>query len=200
MGHLILHEIRQRRLLFLVAFCLFVIFYYAYGQRTETMESLFMLVPILATSMIFGAEEEIEYIIVGRVPLWAVMVVRFITIYLSVTLLPTVFILCTRQTYIMTKVLFTFWITILMMCALGLFWRVVLKSAFASLLFSSLSYSVLTVLQWWLDGQAWHSIFAPFGAIALTDPYFAYNRLVVFGYTVVLLAGSALALKKRQNV
>lgn len=200
MKHLIYQEAKQRKWLFLAAFTLFVIFYYAYGQKTEKMESLFMLFPLVSTATIFGAEEEIDYIIVGRIPLWQVMVVRFVTIYLSATLLPSIFIVCTRQTYVMLKILLTFWVTILLMCAIGLFWRIVLKSAFTSILFSSLTYSILSSIGSLIDGPEWTCVFSPFGSINLSDKYYYYNRLVVFGFTVVLLAISAVALKKRQNV
>ena len=200
MGSLIYQEVKQRKWLFAAAFFLFVIFYYAYGQKTEKMESLFMLFPLLATATIFGAEEEIEYIIVGRIPLWQVMVVRFVTIYLSVTALPTVFILCTRQSYVMMKILLTFWVTILLMCAVGLFWRIVLKSAFTSLLFSSLTYSLFSVLGWRLTKPEWLCVFVPFGAISISDEYFYLNRLVITLVTVLLLTVCGFALRKRQNV
>ena len=200
MSHLIYQEIKQRKWLFAIAFVLFVIFYYAYGQKTESMESLFVLFPLISTALIFGAEEEIEYIIVGRIPLWQVMVVRFLTIYLSATLLPTVFILCTRQTYIMTKILLTYWVSILFMCAVGLFWRILLRSAFTSLLFSSLTYSVAAALGWALYESEQLCVFIPLGSISLSDEYFYLNRLVITLITVVLLAVSGFALKKRQNV
>ena len=191
MKHLIYQEVKQRKWMFLIAFALFVLFYYAYGQKTESMEDLFMLFPLITASTIFGAEEEIEYIIVGRIPLWQVMVVRFVTIYLSAAALPTVFILCTRQTYIMAKIL---------MCAVGLFWRIVLRSAFTSILFSSLTYSVFSVLGWRLTNPEWLCVFIPFGSVSISDEYFYLNRLTITLVTVVLLVISGFALKKRQNV
>ena len=200
MGSLIYQEVKQRKWMFLIAFALFVIFYYAYGQKTESMESLFVLFPLLSTALIFGAEEEIEYIIVGRIPLWQVMVVRFLTIYLSATLLPTVFILCTRQSYVMTKILLAYWISILFMCAVGLFWRIVLKSAFTSLLFSSLTYSAVAALGWKLYETGWLCVFVPLGSISISDEYFYLNRLTVTLATVVLLTAAGFALRKRQNV
>ena len=200
MKHLIYQEVKQRKWMFLIAFALFVLFYYAYGQKTESMEDLFMLFPLITASTIFGAEEEIEYIIVGRIPLWQVMVVRFVTIYLSAAALPTVFILCTRQTYIMAKILMAYLITILLMCAVGLFWRIVLRSAFTSILFSSLTYSVFSVLGWRLTNPEWLCVFIPFGSVSISDEYFYLNRLTITLVTVVLLVISGFALKKRQNV
>ena len=53
MKHLIYQEVKQRKWMFLIAFALFVLFYYAYGQKTESMEDLFMLFPLITASTIF---------------------------------------------------------------------------------------------------------------------------------------------------
>jgi hypothetical protein len=100
----------------------------------------------------------------------------------------------------MMKILLTFWITILLMCAVGLFWRIVLKSAFTSLLFSSLTYSLFSVLGWRLTKPEWLCVFVPFGAISISDEYFYLNRLVITLVTVLLLTVCGFALRKRQNV
>jgi hypothetical protein len=200
MGAVIYQEVKQRKWFFLISFILFVALYFAYGRRPENMESLFMIFPIVASAFIFGAEEEIEYIIVGRVSLGAVMTFRFLTIYISVALIPAAFIYLTRDSYVMIKLLLMYTVTILLTCAVGLFWRVVLKSAFSSLLFSSLSYSFVTSLDLFVGEDVKARIFCPFGSRVLEDEYFYMNRLVTLGYALILIGISAYALRRRQNV
>lgn len=200
MGAVIHQEIKQRRWFFAISFVLFVALYFIYGRKPENMESLFMIFPIVASAFIFGSEEEIEYIIVGRVSLGAVMTFRFITIFISVALIPAAFIYLTRDSYIMVKLLLMYTVTILLTCAIGLFWRVVLRSAFASLLFSSLTYSVITSLDIFLGDNISARIFSPFGSRVLDDGNFYTNRLITLSYAVILIVMAAIALRKRQKV
>jgi hypothetical protein len=100
----------------------------------------------------------------------------------------------------MIKLLLMYTVTILLTCAVGLFWRVVLKSAFSSLLFSSLSYSFITSLDLFVGEDVKARIFCPFGSRVLEDEYFYMNRLVTLGYALILIGISAYALRRRQNV
>lgn len=185
-------EMKHRLGLFLVSAAAFSILFYWNGYTVGRMEYVYMLFALAACAVILS-EEEIDFLVMGHIQLPRVFVIRFISSIAAVGVAPSVLILLFTQERRPMKAVFAFLVTVLIIAAIGAFFRVVLKSTLASMIFSLIAFTVLLF-------ASELGVFSPFGSMAIANiQTFYLNRCAWIGVSIILIALSCFVLSRQDR-
>ena len=177
---LLCKECKHRLGLLIVSAIAFAVLFHVNGYTMGTMEYLYMLFALAACAVILS-EDETDFLILGHIQLAKVFVIRFIASFLSVAAIPAVWILIFTKERRPLKAVFAFAVTVLIIAAIGAFFRVVLKNTLASLIFSLITFTIFLF-------STEREIFSPFGSMTIAGMRdFYINRFVWLGVSAVLL-------------
>ncbi len=166
--------------LLIVSAIAFAVLFHVNGYTMGTMEYLYMLFALAACAVILS-EDETDFLLLGHIQLAKVFVIRFIASFLSVAAIPAVWILIFTKERRPLKAVFAFAVTVLIIAAIGAFFRVVLKNTLASLIFSLITFTIFLF-------STELGIFSPFGSMTIAGMRdFYINRFVWLGVSAVLL-------------
>ena len=196
-GTFFLKELKYKLPLALVCYALFYAFYgtglvASYGR----IELLFMLLAMTASAVLFANLDEMELFMLSRARLSGAFIVRFLTTYISLALLPGIHFMVDR---ISNQMMISYLTTVLFCCAMGAFWRVLIPtSVYGGILPSYVCCSTM-LYSFFPAGSLADRIFkviAPFNSASLTGEDYTRNRLIVSGIAFVLLLISWLRLRR----
>ena len=136
----------------------------------------------LAACAVILSEDEKDFLILGHIQLMKVFMFRFIASVLSVTAVPMAIIILFTKERRPIKAALAFAVTVLLIAAIGAFFRVVLKSTLASMIFSLIVFTLLLF-------STELGMFSPFGSMSIANmEKFYWNRGIWFGVAAVLMA------------
>lgn len=185
-------EMKHRLGLFLVSAAAFSILFYWNGYTVGRMEYVYMLFALAACAVILS-EEEIDFLVMGHIQLPRVFVIRFISSIAAVGVAPSVLILLFTQERRPMKAVFAFLVTVLIIAAIGAFFRVVLKSTLASMIFSLIAFTLLLF-------ASELGIFSPFGSMSIASmETFYWNRGIWTSISAILIGVSYLILDRQDR-
>ena len=196
-GTFFLKELKYKLPLALVCYALFYAFYgtglvASYGR----IELLFMLLAMTASAVLFANLDEMELFMLSRARLSGAFIVRFLTTYISLALLPGIHFVVDR---ISNQMMISYLTTVLFCCAMGAFWRVLIPtSVYGGILPSYVCCSAM-LYSFFPAGSLADRIFkviAPFNSVSLVGEDYTRNRLIVSGIALVLLFISWLRLRR----
>ena len=189
---LLMKEMKYRLGLLVVSALAFAVMFYINGYVMGTSEYLYMLFALAACAVILS-EDEKDFLILGHIQLMKVFMFRFIASVLSVTAVPMAIIILFTKERRPIKAALAFAVTVLLIAAIGAFFRVVLKSTLASMIFSLIVFTLLLF-------STELGMFSPFGSMSIANmEKFYWNRVIWFGVAAVLLCVSALILRVRDS-
>ena len=184
---LLTKEMKYRLGLLVVSALAFAVMFYINGYVMGTSEYLYMLFALAACAVILS-EDEKDFLILGHIQLMKVFMFRFIASVLSVTAVPMAIILLFTKERRPIKAALAFAVTVLLIAAIGAFFRVVLKSTLASMIFSLIVFTLLLF-------STELGMFSPFGSMSIANmEKFYWNRGVWFGAAAVLIGISCAVL------
>ena len=190
-------ELKYKLPLALVCYALFYAFYgtglvASYGR----IELLFMLLAMTASAVLFANLDEMELFMLSRARLSGAFIVRFLTTYISLALLPGIHFVADG---LPTQQMISYLTTVLFCCAMGAFWRVLIPtSIYGGILPSYICCSTM-LYSFFPAGSLADRIFkvvTPFNSALLTGSDYTRNRLIVSGIALVLLLISWLRLRR----
>ena len=196
-GTFFLKELKYKLPLALVCYALFYAFYgtglvASYGR----IELLFMLLAMTASAVLFANLDEMELFMLSRARLSGAFIVRFLTTYISLALLPGIHFMVDR---ISNQMMISYLTTVLFCCAMGAFWRVLIPtSVYGGILPSYVCCSAM-LYSFFPENSLADRIFMlvrPFSSAYLADPEYTRNRLIVTGIALVLLLISWIRLRR----
>ncbi|MBQ8497998.1 MAG: hypothetical protein IJ489_11170 [Clostridia bacterium] len=174
-------EMKHRLGLLIVSAVAFAILFHLNGYTIGRMEYLYMLFALAACAVILS-DDEMDFLIIGHIQLSRVFVIRFIASFLSVAAIPSVWILIFTKERRPMKAVFAFAVTVLIIAAIGAFFRVVLNNTLAAMIFSLITFTVFMF-------STELGIFSPFGAMSIASMReFYINRFIWLGISTVLLS------------
>lgn len=174
-------ECKHRLWLLIVSASAFAVLFHISGYTVGKMEYVYMLFALAACAVILS-EDETDFLILGHVRLARVFVIRFIASFFSVAAVPSLWILVFSKERRPLKAVFAFAVTVLIIAAIGAFFRVVLKNTLASLIFSLITFTVFLF-------STELGLFSPFGSMGIAGMRdFYINRFVWLIASAVLLA------------
>jgi len=202
MTKLILKELKNRIFLIIGSYLVFEIaFTFFFKNSYSKMEINFLLFALIACSFIFGSEDEIEFLITCKMSLGKILIARFIATYLAVTVLPAIRMLIYIESMKPINTIIVFMITTLFISALGTFWRVLMKTPFSAVIFSSLCFTILIFPNLKIFNSQWFQYISPFYAFMIMDEkIYIINRsfIILFSVGLIMLCWSIL--HKRETV
>ena len=177
---LLTKEMKYRLGLLVVSALAFAVMFYINGYVMGTSEYLYMLFALAACAVILS-EDEKDFLILGHIQLMKVFMFRFIASVLSVTAVPMAIIILFTKERRPIKAALAFAVTVLLIAAIGAFFRVVLKSTLASMIFSLIVFTLLLF-------STELGMFSPFGSMSIANmEKFYWNRGIWFGVAAVLI-------------
>lgn len=189
---LLTKEIKYRLGLLVVSAIAFTIMFYFNGYTIGKNEYLYMLFALAACAVIFS-EDEKDFLIVGHIQLGRIFVFRFIASFLSVTVVPACIILFFTKERRPLKAVFAFAVTVLIIAAIGAFFRVILKSTLASMIFSLITFTILMF-------STEIGEFSPFSSMSIANiETFYWNRGVWLSVSAILIGVSYLILDRQDR-
>jgi len=184
---LLMKEMKHRLGLLVVSALAFAVMFYINGYVMGTSEYLYMLFALAACAAILS-EDEKDFLILGHIQLMKVFIFRFIASVFTVTAIPMMMILLFTKERRPFKAALAFAVTVLLITAIGAFFRVVLKSTLASMIFSLIVFTLL------LFSTALGA-FSPFGSMSIANmEKFYWNRGIWFGVSTILIGISCVVL------
>ena len=185
---LFLKESKHRLGLLLISAIAFLIMFHFNDYTIGSMEYIYMLFSLVICAAILS-EDEMDFLIIGKIQLSKVFVIRFLSSFFTVTIFPIIWILLFTRERRPLKAVFAFLVTVLIIAAIGAFFRVVLKSTLAAMIFSSI---VFTLLLFASELGA----FSPFGSMSIAAmETFYLNRFIWIGVSIILIGCSFCILK-----
>ncbi len=173
-------ELRHRVGLLIVSTIMFIVMFHLNGYTVGSMEYLYMLFALAACAVILS-EDETDFLIMGRIQLPRVFIFRLIASVLCVSLVPSMWILVFTKERRPLKAVFAFVVTVLIIAAIGAFFRVLLKSTLGAMISSLVVFTVLLFIS-----DFGH--FTPFNSMTISDIRIFYlNRIVWLAVSALLL-------------
>ena len=190
-------ELKYKLPLALVCYALFYAFYgtglvASYGR----IELLFMLLAMTASAVLFANLDEMELFMLSRARLSGAFIVRFLTTYISLALLPGIHFVADG---LPTNQMVSYLTTVLFCCAMGAFWRVLIPtSIYGGILPSYICCYFLLFSPFAMDSLAYRifKVVTPFNSASLTGGDYTRNRLIVTGIALALLFISWIRLRR----
>jgi len=171
---------------------LFAVLFSINGFAVGKTEPAYVLFALAACSVILHNDEE-ELLMIGQMQLARIFLIRFAASVISVSALPIAMILLFTKERRPLKMAIAFFVLVLVISAIGAFFRVLLKSTAVSMIFSLLLYIALML-------ASEREIFPLFYSVRIADMQsFYWNRLIWFGVSVALLGVSVLVLRARDS-
>ena len=186
-------EIRFRIPFAIVSCAVFLAVFYADKRYIGTAEYICPVFALISAAILFFDDEK-EILTVGRVNMGDLFLVRFLSAFLSVTLIPSLWIIAFTAERKSFKAFLAFFVLSLFVSAIGGFWRAVSGNTLASLLFSFGTYAAIMLF------SAFGG-FSPFASMMTADEKtFLINRLVTAGAGIVLLILSYVLFRQRSKL
>ena len=190
-------ELKYKLPLALVCYALFYAFYgTGLVASYARIELLFMLLAMTASAVLFANLDEMELFMLSRARLSGAFIVRYLTTYLSLALLPGIHFMVDR---ISNQMMISYLTTVLFCCAMGAFWRVLIPtSVYGGILPSYVCCSTM-LYSFFPAGSLADRIFkviAPFNSASLAGGDYTRNRLIVSGIALALLLISWIRLRR----
>ena len=182
-------EVKHRLALQLIATIAFVLIFHLNGYTIGKMEYGYMLLALVACVIILS-EDEIDFLIIGHIQLSKVFAIRFIASYISVALIPTCWIFLFTKEPRPIKAVLAFAVTVLISASIGAFFRVVLKSSLAAMIFALSAYMILLF-------TAEFGVFSPFNAMSIAKRPIGPQpaRITTLPFGLMFFTGCAFASK-----
>lgn len=196
---LLMAELKHKLPLALITYPVFVVLFECAGRSYAKIEVIFVIFSMAACSYLFGGQDEIELLIISKASLKNIFGIRLLCIYV-IFALPAVhlYFRCIDST---AQAIVAFLTTVLFCRMLGAFWRVMLHTPYAALIFSSVCFTLL--LYPGLEGEARTAFrgVSPLYSMYLSEENaFLINRLLTLGYSVVLFFVCYIKLHKKEKV
>lgn len=184
-------EMKHRLWLAIVSFLVFVISFHVNKYTVGKMEYYYMLFALAACATILH-EDEIDFLMIGYIQLPKVFACRYIASVLSVAALPAVWLMLFTKERRPMKALFAFVVTVIIIAAVGAFFRVLLKSTLASLVCSLCIY-VIFLFSGTLE------MFSPFAAMSIANMQEFYINRFTWIFLSAFLIGIAIFILKMRD-
>lgn len=189
---LLSQEVKHRLVLLIIAAIAFVLMFHWNGYTVGKMEYGYMLLALVACATILS-EDEIDFLIIGHIQLSKVFAIRFIASYISVALIPMFWIFLFTKEPRPIKAIFAFAVTVLIIASIGAFFRVVLKSSLAAMIFALIAFTILLF-------TAEFGVCSPFNTMSIANiKTFYLNRCVWIGISTILITLSCLILSRQDR-
>ena len=190
-------ELKYKLPLALVCYALFYAFYgTGLVASYARIELLFMLLAMTASAVLFANLDEMELFMLSRARLSGAFIVRFLTTYISLALLPGIHFLIDGMP---TNQMVSYLTTVLFCCAMGAFWRVLIPTSIYGGILPSYICCFTMLYSFFPAGSLADRIFkviVPFNSASLTGEEYTRNRLIVTGIALALLLISWIRLRR----
>ena len=185
-------EMKHRLWLTVVSFLVFAVSFHINQYTVGKMEYYYMLFALAACATILH-EDELDFLILGRIQLPKVFACRYLASVLSVSALPALWLVLFTKERRPLKALFAFVVTVMIIAALGAFFRVLFKSTVAALVCSLSIYIIFLFSDVLL-------MFSPFASMSLANMReFYINRFVWISLCFLMIGIAILILKCRDR-
>lgn len=213
---LTLKEIRQKMWLAVGFYVIFAVFHKTSNGGIYMNEIMFFCYTMITSALLWGGEDEKDFILISKISLKTVFLVRFFVIYIALTLLPALHVIIFGGLILpLRDCLLINLVSAFFMCAIGALVRTLTKNNVSSLIFSALAYCVLLspemVLKLFgISSTQAHAIMKivkseslplwPLWSVAYKGNALLINRLCTFGYGAVLMIITYLLLWRQEKI
>ena len=185
-------EMKHRGWLAVASFLVFAVSFHINQYTVGKMEYYYMLFALAACATILH-DDEIDFLMLGYIQLPKVFICRYIASVFAVAGTPSVWLMLFTKERRPLKALFAFVVTVVIIAAVGAFFRVLLKSTVASLVCSLCIYVIFL-----FSGTL--GMFSPFAAMSIANMQTFYiNRFVWIFLSAAMLGISIIVLKMRDR-
>ena len=199
---LLLKEMKHRLRVFIISAVAFVIMFHINGYVVGKLEYLYVLLALISCTTILS-EDEIDFLVIGHIQLPKVFILRFIASVLTVTTIPFIWVLVFTNENRPIKAAFSLIVTIIIIAAIGAFFRAVLKNTLLAIISSLFVFTCFLI-------SAEFGLFSPFGSMSIANiKLFYLNRcvwlsisaiLIIVSYFILLSKNKLSVLKKKLKI
>ena len=213
---LTLKEMRQKMWLAVGFYVIFAVFHKTSNGGIYMNEIMFFCYTMIMASVLWGSEDEKDFILISKMSLKNVFLVRFLVIYLTLALLPALHVIIFGGLILpLRDCLLINLVSSFFMCAVGALVRTLTKNNVSALIFGAAAYCVLLSPEVFLQLFGFSSERAnaimdvvkseslplwPLWSVVYKGDALLINRLCTFGYSAVLLIITYLLLWRQEKV
>ena len=205
MKNIILKELRYRLPYALISVIVFRLCWYI-NESYYYLEMSYFLFPIIFCGMLFRSEDEIELIRTSNTRMSTLLIVRYLVTFLYMVILPVV-VLVINGGDSWWKLVVSLVTTLLFSTSFSLFYRVLLKNPYSTVLFSLFTHtlfvfsfrvflgSVLKIT----DTKAFQR-FSPYGSESISNMgVYGNNRMIMTGIALAVIVVSYIILRRKEK-
>lgn len=205
MKSLILKELRYRLPYALISVIVFRLCWYI-NESYYYLEMSYFLFPIIFCGMLFRSEDEIELIRTSNIKLSTLLIVRYLITFLYMVLLPVVMLVINGGDnwwkYVVSLVT-----TLLFSTSFSLFYRVVFKNPYSTVLFSLFTHTLFvfsfnvflgSILK--INNTKAFQRFSPYGSERISNMgVYGNNRMIMTGIALAVIVISYIILRRKEK-
>lgn len=201
---LILKEAKYRLGYLLISLIAFEACWYI-NESYDGLELSYFLIPIVLCGLLFRSKDEIEMIKVTNTRISNLLIIRYFISWFYVILLPCIRLITTSSINNGTRSAITLSTTLLLCTSFALFYRVVLKNPFATIVFSSFTHTLLlftftTIIAKFIKSPKALQRFSIFNANNITNKaIYTNNRMIVIAASIVIISASYIILRRKEK-
>ncbi len=205
MKSIIFKELRYRLPYALISVIVFRLCWYI-NESYYYLEMSYFLFPIIFCGMLFRSEDEIELIRTSNTKLSTLLLVRYFVTFLYMVILP-IAVLAINGGDNWWKCVISLVTTLLFSTSFSLFYRVVLKNPYSTVLFSLFTHTLFvfsfkvflgTILK--IDNAKAFQRFSPYGSESIINMgVYGNNRMIMTGIAIAVIVVSYIILRRKEK-